>query len=425
MIAAAAPCCGGYPLGALTLEGAALIAAAEGHVEAFRARAERHDRDGSFPFQNFEDLRASGVMAAAVPREQGGLGVSSLRDLMVAISRIGRGDAATAIAANMHIAGGAVIVRMMRRAQAQGDIDTAAMLTDLLVKVGREGVVLCFPTTEPGTDLASPACELTPTEGGYLLNGLKIFATISPAAHLFFPSVRIPKDDGGYLTGTVMIPRGAPGMVIEDNWDALGMRASGSNAVRFVDCFVPAAMLFGVRDNYAKIGRGFADFALIANLPLISAFLGIAEAARELAAATVTNQRKGPSAKLLCDRIPIQMLVAEIDIDIAVCRALIDRLGTIADAFLQRYPQNDAPIDEATFLMKEVQCMKYVVNRKAIDAVDRAMIVCGGAAYMSGHPLSRLYRDARAGPFMQPFAPYEGLEYIGKVALGRGPALDR
>jgi alkylation response protein AidB-like acyl-CoA dehydrogenase len=75
--------------------------------------------------------------------------------------------------------------------------------------------------------------------------------------------------------------------------------------------------------------------------------------------------------------------------------------------------------------MKEVQCMKYVVTRKAVDAVDRAMTVCGGAAYMNKHPLTRLYRDARAGAFMQPYAPYEALEFIGKVTLGLPANLDR
>lgn len=414
-----------FELRASTTTGEQYVRLAEEHAAVFATRSEQHDRDATFVFENFKELKASGFMAAGIPRDYGGLGVESLHDLMVGMSRLSRGDASTAIAANMHIAGGTVIVRMMRRSQTAGDNKMVVILEDLLARIGAGEIVMCFPTTEPGTDLTSPMAELTPTEGGYLLNGRKIFATNSPAADLFFPSVRIPKESSGYYLGTVMVARDTPGFKLGESWDALGMRASGSNDIVFKNCFIPKDRLFGVRDNYGQVGRGFADFALVANLPLISSFLGIAEAAQELAIRTLTGQRKGPSRKLLAERIPIQQLTAEIEIDLSICRAMIDRLGHLADEFLIRYPEEDAPSEESNALGKEVQCMKYVVNRKAIEIVDRAMIVCGGAAYMSKHPLSRWYRDARAGPFMQPFAPYEALEYIGKIALGFDPILDR
>jgi hypothetical protein len=77
-----------------------------------------------------------------------------------------------------------------------------------------------------------------------------------------------------------------------------------------------------------------------------------------------------------------------------------------------------AELDDLHVLMKEFQATKYLVNRKAIEVVDKAMELSGGAGYFSSNPLSRLYRDVRAGPFMQPFSPNEAFEYIGKVALG-------
>lgn len=415
----------GFELQARTEPGRRFVEAIEAVTDSFAERAARHDREGSFPFENFQDLTRNGAMAAAIPVEHGGLGVESLHDLMIGMSRLGRADGSTAIAANMHIAGGAVMVRMLRRSRSSGDHGTVELLEQLQAQVGAGAIIMCFPTTEAGTDLASPMTEVTPDKGGYRLNGRKIFGTIAPAAQLFFPSVRILAEDGRYFTGTAMVARDTPGFRIENDWDAMGMRASGSNSLVFDNCFVPRERLFGIRDNYAKVGRGFADFALNANLPLISCFLGVAEMARKHALTAVMGGRKGPSKKRLAERIPIQQIVAEIEIDIAACRALVARLGTIADDFLARYPQSDAPVAEANALMKEVQCMKYVVNRKAIEVVDRAMIVCGGSSYMSKHPLSRLYRDARAGPFMQPFAPYEALEYIGKVTLELEPILDR
>jgi alkylation response protein AidB-like acyl-CoA dehydrogenase len=414
-----------FELQATTEAGRRFVALAEAHAVDFANRAPAHDRDGSFPFENFRDMQQSGFMAGPVPRDYGGLGVESLADIMVGMSRIGRGDGSTAIAANMHIAGAAVMNRQLRRSIASGDQATAAVVQHLLRELGANRLVMCFPWTEPGTDLVSPFTEATPTDDGYIINGRKSFGTISPVAHLFFPNVRVPKPEGGYVTATAMVARDAPGFEVKENWDAMGMRASGSHDIVFTNVKISKDRLFGIRDNYSKLGRGFADFAVNANLPLISTFFGIAEAARDIAVTTLTSQRKGPSKKLMAERIPIQELVAEIEIDLAVSRAMIERMGRHADVFLQRYATTDAPPEESTALMKEVQCMKYIVNRNAITAVDRAMMVSGGAAYMTKHPLSRLYRDSRAGPFMQPFAPYEALEYIGKVALGLDPAIDR
>jgi alkylation response protein AidB-like acyl-CoA dehydrogenase len=160
------------------------------------------------------------------------------------------------------------------------------------------------------------------------------------------------------------------------------------------------------------------------NGSLITCFLGIAEAARNLAI-EMTGRRKGPKGKRLADRIPIQQLIAEIEVELMAARALVERCGRISDAYFDQYPAGEAPPEAVFALMKEQQGMKLTLQRNAISIVDKSMTATGGSAYLAGSPFSRLYRDVRAGPFMQPFAPYEALEFIGKVTLDIDPQLDR
>jgi alkylation response protein AidB-like acyl-CoA dehydrogenase len=103
---------------------------------------------------------------------------------------------------------------------------------------------------------------------------------------------------------------------------------------------------------------------------------------------------------------------------------MLGRTATLADALFQQYPHGGVPLDALHQQMKDFQCTKWFVTRKAIEIVDRALTASGGEGYLSQSPLSRLYRDVRAGPFMQLFSPNEAFEYIGKVTLGLDPRLE-
>jgi alkylation response protein AidB-like acyl-CoA dehydrogenase len=102
-------------------------------------------------------------------------------------------------------------------------------------------------------------------------------------------------------------------------------------------------------------------------------------------------------------------------------RAALDRITRLADDEITARGPFDVELADLHLLMKELQCAKSIVNRKAIEIVDKAMTLSGGAGFFSSNILSRLYRDVRAGPFMQPFSPNEAFEYIGRLALGLDP----
>jgi alkylation response protein AidB-like acyl-CoA dehydrogenase len=412
-----------FELQAMTEPGRRFVALAEEHAADFATRAAQHDREGSFPHENIDAMKKSGFTTATVPEEFGGMGVSSIHDYMVGISRLARGDASTAIAVNMHLVGGVVASRLRQSLQARGE--DVSVAEGMLNGMGRAGVIICGPSTEPGTYLDSPFTEATRTADGWAINGHKIFGTLSPAAQIMVPFVRV-RDGGRDLRELAIVPRGTAGMDVLDNWDAMGMRASGSHDVVFKDCNVPeGAVQLVTAEPWGMTTTAGVDFALAGNSSLVASFLGVAEAARDFTVRSTIERKKGRLGKRLAERIPVQQLVAEIEIDITTMRALITAHGQRIDRYFAEYLSGQAPDDVARAMLKDHQCTKYVVNRKAIDVVDRSMTVSGGGSYMSAHPLSRLYRDARAGPFMQPYAPYEALEYIGKVTLGLDPQLDR
>ena len=342
---------------------------------------------------------------------------------MLGMSRLGRGDGSTAIAANMHIFRPWRMTRLWEAAKATGDVAYAAGLERRLRRIGAGQLLMCACVSEAGTDILHPQLDATKTDGGWLLNGRKIFATMSPAAQLLDISFRFRDAQGAERLAMASIPHDNPGVEIKNNWDALGMRASGSHDVTFTNCFVPDTALLDL-GVWGEWSEPYLTGNLLLAMGLAGVFLGIAEAAHDLTVAAVKTRRKGPSGRTLAERYSIQHLIAEIEIDLAASRAILGRTAMAEDAFFSQHPAEGIPLHELHELMKDFQCAKWFVNRKAIDIVDRALTASGGAGYLSGHPLSRLYRDVRAGPFMQPFSPNEAFEYIGKVTLGLDPKLD-
>jgi alkylation response protein AidB-like acyl-CoA dehydrogenase len=400
------------------------VTLAEEYASAFAASSEKHDRDNSFAAENIVALRKSGLAGATVPEELGGIGVERLVDYVAGINRLGRGDGATALAANMHIFLTWFVAREWRRARATEDRPRIAQWEEMLRDIAAGRTILSALATEPGHDLMHVVTEATRTTGGWLLKGRKGFATGSPAADVFVVACRHRNDNGEWRYSAAYVRADSQGVTNMHNWDALGMRGSGSHDVVLEDCPVANTDFFDV-GPWGAYNEDFLAGNFAGTLGLVAVFLGIAEAARDITLKILQGRRATASRKAAIDRSAIHHIVAEIEIDLSASRAMVERTGTMMDAFFAaQSPTGNLPLQEMHEVMKDFQCTKWFVTRKAIETVDRALTLSGGAGYMSRNPLSRLYRDVRAGPFMQPFSPIEAFEYIGKVTLGVDPMVE-
>lgn len=412
-----------FELAPVTDAGRRFVEMAEKHAADFAPRAAAHDADGSFPYENIEEMKASGFTLAPLPEYHGGIGLESVHDLMVGVSRLARADGSTAIAINMHLAAAWIVSRNLAAAVRAGDLNGRDSLSLFLGLLGGGSIVLTN-ATEAGTTPGWPQAELTPDPGGdgWLLNGTKIFSTLSPVADVFLVAARVKRDDGSYGACLAVVFKGSPGQNVNDDWDALGMRASGSGSVSYTDCGVADSLVLQTGE-WGQIDTMFLTVQTAGNLGLLGAFVGIAEAAADIAVQLASTRRKAPSGRLIGERHGTQHAVAEMRASLVTARSGVERIGRILDdelVFVEERP----PLARMHELMAEFQATKLVVNRAAIDAVDKAMQISGGAGYMSANPLSRLYRDVRAGPFMQTYSPNEAYEYVGKVTLGLDPSIE-
>jgi alkylation response protein AidB-like acyl-CoA dehydrogenase len=400
-------------LTAHTDAGARLVAIAEQLCERLAARAAEHDRDGSYPYEAIDALKAAGYFAAPVPVELGGLGVSSAHDLVVASSRLARGDASVAIGVNMHLV---AVLNMERRRQvavAAGQDRRARGFASSLEQIARDGVVLAAAISERGQDLTRPGTRATRTESGWRIDGRKLFCTMSPAATDLYVAITYGDDEGTERYAYAMVPTDAAGVMINDDWDALGMRASGSNSVSLDGVELPES---GVRGGFrAGDPLPYMERNLVAGLFHAAASLGIAESADQVA-------RQGIAGRINGDARP-RIQVADNAIDLAAARGVLSRAAALIDEHRAANPASDGSAEQLAALFAEAQAAKAFVGEAAARVVDRALALSGGAGYLNGSPLARAYRDVKAGSFMHPLGANRAYDHLAQVALGEQTSL--
>ena len=406
-----------YQLQATTEAGRRLVGLAEEHAADFARRAAQHDREGSFPFENLEALKASGFLYAPIPAAYGGMGVDLVHDVLVASSRLAQGDPSLTIGVNMHLVTIMSMARMHSIACNREDAARAAAVGRQMAGIVRSGGVIGAAVSEPDQDLLRQKTRAVHDGNGWVLNGRKIISSLAPAATQFAVAVDYTDVSGDERYAYAIVPRDTPGLTVHDDWDALGMRASASVSVTFDDCRIPNAPGRGA--SAGVISAEYLEQTLTSGPAHATASLGVAEGAHRTVVDAIEERRIRKGDAIV--RGTVVHLAAENALDLGAARAMLGRGLGMIDEYYAAHPTGYGTLDEACALFAEVQAAKQFVNQAAVRIVDRAMTIAGGGAFMNSHPLSRLYRDARAGAFMQPLGANLAYEYIGAVTLGMHP----
>jgi alkylation response protein AidB-like acyl-CoA dehydrogenase len=348
-------------------------------VERFAARAATHDREGSFPFENFDDLRAARLLSLTVPETNGGDG-AGLTAAMAVLQTVGRGDASTALVLAMHY----IYHGILRESHAGWAVTTY----ERLCRESVAGLALINAMrVEP--DLGSPSRGGLPkttgerTASGWRLNGHKLYSTGSPicAYHLVWGRTAGDEPQVGYF----VVPKDAPGVRIVETWDHLGMRATGSHDVIYEDVELPFEFAADLRPPAGWMAPDPVGEAWNA-LGIAAVYNGAAHAAAEWLKRYLHERAPSNLGASLATLPRFQGAVGEIETLLFVNDQLI--FGLAADCDRGAFD----PSGDNRFFMA-----KYAVTANAIKAVDLAVSLIANPGLTRHNPLERLYRDVICG----------------------------
>lgn len=360
--------------------------------ERFAARAPQDDAAATFPFENYEDLRRHGILGLMVPREYGGLGADPLTYSLV-LKEISKGCAATGLTFNMH----AAILDFLKQ------LATPEQQARYFREAARDGKIFASITSEPGSsfrDKFAVGTALKRANGGYIINGTKHFCSLSTGADYYF-TWGVLEDAAEIREGllTLLVPKGSPGLTIEETWDTLSMRATASHTMHYRDCFVPASQVVGAPG--AILGQDMSLWSL----GYTAVYLGIAEAAYDFAVQFAQTQKFKPAMTPIMEHPNVQGTIGEMNTILESARQLLyeaARVRAAGDRHAKTLAMNRA---------------KYSATEAGVAITQLALRLCGGRGILKSFPLERHLRDAMAGPVMPP-SNDRCLETIGKLALG-------
>jgi alkylation response protein AidB-like acyl-CoA dehydrogenase len=368
----------------------------------FAARAAAHDRDGTFPVDDFADLRAAGLFGLMVPARLGGLG-SGFAGYADVAYELARGNGATALVFNMHASiTGALAGIPSAMASALGVPDEFWTARDGFLRGAAEGRFYAVAMSERGVGsrLSQLSTVYSDEDGGYRIKGAKTF--VSGAGHADAYLVAARRADDQQTVSQFLVPADTPGLSVEPTWDSLGMRATCSHDLH-LDIRVGQGTLLGGVEGLALWFAQLMPHWLVASYAAV--YVGVAQAAIDVAVTHLTGRGLARLAN-------VRARIGRADAAVAAARLAVAEAARRVDA---------APGDTDT--NRWVWRAKLLAGTTAAEVAASMLEAAGTSATRRGNPLERLFRDARCGS-LQPATSDVCADWLGIAALGGDPDAD-
>ncbi len=360
----------------------------------FAARADAVDRAADFPYDNWRDLTEAGLLGVVIPKSHGGLGGDFVGYALVA-EELARHCAATALTFNMHVAT-TLLAGEIAQSLGLGTDDQAfldARRERLYRGIIDEDHIHSQPFSEgiAAGATAGYATRAEPVDGGYLVTGRKIFASLAGACTYHNVLCMVEGDDRLRLMG---VPHEAEGVMLEGEWDPLGMRGTDSRNLVMDKVFVPAENEWLPPGAFNQAADRFPIFYMTLSFAFLGLMRGILDFTENY---LKTGGRRDHPIK--------QQGWAQMNIRYEQAQALCYRVLA------------DCEVDPPAEVVTRAWTSLVTTMEGAPEMASTAIRICGGRSMLRPSYIERAYRDSRCGATMLPWSVEVCLQRLGEVRL--------
>lgn len=354
-----------------------------------REQAVEIDKTHRFPLETTRKLGELGIMGVVYPEEYNGAGMDYV-SYAIAVEEISRVCASSGVIVSAH---NSLCLSPIYY------FGTEEQKKKYLPKLCTGEHIGAFAITEPGAGSDSAGTKTSASKEGsnYILNGTKNFITNGGYADTHVTLAVTDKNgQKNKNTSFFIIEKGDPGFTVGKVEEKLGICASSTTEMVYVDCKVPEDRILGAPGDGFKIAMHTLDGGRVG---IAAQALGIAQACLEEGAkyANMREQFGAPIGKLQA----IQWMLADMATEIEASRLLVYKAADI----LSKNGKNRRPAS------KYAAMAKLYASECAHRCAHKCIQIHGGYGYVKEYIAERLYRDARITEI------YEGTSEIQKLVI--------
>ncbi len=336
--------------------------------EVVAPRARDLDENEEFPADIVKQMGELGFMGLPYPEEYGGAGMDTLA-YAIAVEEIARACGSTAITLAAHVSLGCGPVY---------GAGTEEQKMKYLVPMARGEVLGAFGLTESeaGSDAAGTKTRAEKVDGGWRVNGSKIYITNGSVAKFITFTARTDASRGTKGISAFIMDTATDGFSVGKREKKMGLRGSDTVEVVFENCFVPQENLIGDPSGGFK---AFMRTLTGGRISIGALALGLAQGAFEHSV-RYSKERK-QFGQTISKFQAVQFMLADMATKIETARLAVYHAAMLKDA--------------GRDFVKEASMAKLYASEIANWVTDKAIQIHGGMGYCRDVPVERMHRDAK------------------------------